>query len=147
LRQELTNHPDILNLNPETPLPSPTPITNLDAYSDASSEVGIGITIGEQWRAWRLLPGWKDKGRDIRWAEAVGFLFLATALMQQHQQNAHVKVFGDNWGVVEGWWKGRSRNQPTNNIFKLVHTISWDNSIHFHTEYVSTADNLADDPS
>ncbi|CAA7270000.1 unnamed protein product [Cyclocybe aegerita] len=52
------------------PIPRPTPIIDLVAYSDASSEVGIGITIGQKWRAWRLLPGWKANNRDIGWAEA-----------------------------------------------------------------------------
>jgi hypothetical protein len=38
------------------PIPGPFPIFNHDAYSDASSSMGIGITIGSHWRAWRLLP-------------------------------------------------------------------------------------------
>ena len=43
-------------------VPGPVPLTDLDAFSDASSGFGIGITIGEKWRAWRLLPGWKSDG-------------------------------------------------------------------------------------
>jgi hypothetical protein len=39
------------------PIPGPIPIVDYLAYSDASSEVGIGITIGDRWRAWRLLLG------------------------------------------------------------------------------------------
>ena len=31
------------------------------AYSDASS--GVGIVIGQRWRAWHLLPGWKTEMR------------------------------------------------------------------------------------
>ena len=125
----------------------PNFILDSAAYSDASSAVGIGITIGDQWRAWRLLPGWKTDGRDIGWAEAVGFLFLITALSENAQQNTYIKVYGDNRGVVEGWWKGRSRNPPTNDIFKLIHIISETIGARFVTEYVSTAHNPADDPS
>ncbi len=125
----------------------PNPILDSAAYSDASLEVGIGITIGDQWRAWRLLPGWKADGRDIGWAEAVGFLFLVTTLSENAQQNSHIKVYGDNRGVVEGWWKGRSRNPPTNDIFKLIHVISETVGALFLTEYVSTAHNPADKPS
>ena len=46
-------------------IPGPFPIVDANAYSDTSSEVGIGITIGNRWRAWRLLPGWKANSRDI----------------------------------------------------------------------------------
>jgi hypothetical protein len=63
------------------PIPGPAFVTDRDAFSDASSGVGIGIVIGgSQWRAWRLLPDWKTDGRDIGWAEAVGFELLARAL-------------------------------------------------------------------
>jgi len=86
-------------------IPTPTPIINVLAYSDASSEVGIGITIGERWRAWRLLPGWKTDGQDIGWVEAVGLLFLAIAIHSEynHHPGTHIVVYSDNHGVVEGW--------------------------------------------
>src|SRR5882757_6862830 len=45
-------------------IPGPKIILDIAAYSDASSETGIGITIGDRWRAWRLLPGWKENRRD-----------------------------------------------------------------------------------
>ena len=61
------------------------------------------VGIGDQWRAWRLLPGWKTDGQDIGWAEAVGFLFLITAISENAQQNTYIKVYGFNWGVIEGW--------------------------------------------
>ena len=100
-------------------VPGPVTVHDVDAFSDASSGVGIGITVCSKWRAWCLLPGWKAEDRNIGWAEAIGFEFLVASLCrfvcQPHQR--HVKVFGDNRGVVEGWWKGRSRNKPTNEVF------------------------------
>lgn len=129
-------------------IPGPTPIEDAAAYSDASSEIGIGITIGERWRAWRLLPGWKTERRDIGWAEAVGFLLLTITLASiGREPGTHLKVFGDNRGVVEGWWKGRSRNPPTNSIFRLVHIISESSELKFHTYYVPSGRNPADGPS
>ena len=44
------------------PIPGPNELIDLQAYSDASSGVGIAITIGNKWRAWRLLPGWSSDG-------------------------------------------------------------------------------------
>ena len=38
------------------PIPGPVPLSDLQAFSDASSGFGIGITLGHRWRAWRLLP-------------------------------------------------------------------------------------------
>lgn len=128
----------------------PQPIIDTRAFSDASSEVGIGIVIDERWRAWRLLPGWKAERRDIGWAEAVGFLFLITTILELWKERArgvHFRVFGDNNGVVEGWWRGRSRNWPTNTIFRRIHQASTDADATFHTRYVTSEENPADDPS
>ena len=54
-------------------IPGPCNVKDYGAFSDASSGVGIAIVIAGHWRAWRLIPGWKAEGRDIGWAEAVGF--------------------------------------------------------------------------
>ena len=130
-------------------IPGPIVIDDFEAYSDASSGTGIGIVIGNRWRAWRLLPGWKSDGREIGWAEAVGFEFLVRSLCglicKSHKQ--HIKVFGDNRGVVEGWWKGRSRNKPTNEVFRRVHELEKARNITFHSRYVASRLNPADDPS
>jgi hypothetical protein len=128
---------------------APLPIHDINAFSDASSEVGIGIIIGEGWRAWRLLPGWKGDNRDIGWAEAVGFFLLALTLVQT-QPNTRGKgflVYGDNKGVVEGWWRGRSRNWPTNLVFRSITAYCETVGIEVHTSYVRSAENPADGPS
>lgn len=130
------------------PIPGgPCIVHDLNAYSDASSGFGIGIIIGEQWRAWRLRPGWKKDGRDIGWAEAVGFLFLVITVLPSCSQGATYKVYGDNIGVVEGWWTGRSRNRQTNNIFRLVHAFSDASGSTFVTRYIPSKANPADKPS
>jgi hypothetical protein len=104
-------------------IPGPCTVTDPNAFSDASSGMGIAIWIDGWWRAWRLIPGWKADSRDIGWAEAIGFEFLVLSIIQRSQPNPLpcFKVYGDNRGVVEGWWKGRSRNRPTNTVFKRVH--------------------------
>ena len=109
---------DTLN-SPRTshPIPGPANVIDKHAFSDASSGFGIGITIGIKWRAWRLVPGWKADSRDIVWAEAVGFELLARTLCAESKPGQYFRVFGDNKGVVEGWWKGRSRNWETNKVF------------------------------
>ena len=86
-------------------IPGDCQITDVGAYSDASLSVGIGITIGNKWQAWRLLPGWKSGGRDIGWAEAIGMELLIRTILSANTLQG-VQVFGDNTGVVEGWWTG-----------------------------------------
>lgn len=131
-------------------IPTPRPVIDLRAFSDASSEVGIGVVIGKRWRAWKLVPGWKSDKRDIGWAEAVGFWLLTAIIVAVHPErepDTHFKVYGDNQGVVEGWWKGRSRNWPTNLIFRQIHELCESSDVTFHTRYVPSAHNPADEPS
>ncbi|OBZ66761.1 hypothetical protein A0H81_13225 [Grifola frondosa] len=63
-------------------IPRPVEVFDPWTYSDASSECGIGVCVGDRWRAWRLLPGWKGDGREIGWAEAVGFEFAIKILLK-----------------------------------------------------------------
>jgi hypothetical protein len=125
----------------------PHTITDLEAYSDASSAMGIGITIGKKWRAWRLLPGWNKDGKDIGWAEAIGFELLISSLLASHPPSGHLKVYGDNRGVVEGWWNGRSRNKPTNMVFRRIHRKTADANCTIYSRYIPSKDNPADGPS
>jgi hypothetical protein len=129
------------------PIPGLCTLIELQAFSDASSEFGIGIVIRGRWRAWRLIPGWKRDERDIGWAEGLGFELLARTVGACSSPGEHYKLFGDNQGVVEGWWNGRSRNRQTNGVFKRVHELSTRLDCTFHTRYVPSADNPADAPS
>jgi hypothetical protein len=56
------------------------------------------MIINDLWRAWRL-PGWKTKGRDISWAEAVGFELLVSSVLATSQPGQFFRYFGNNWGV------------------------------------------------
>lgn len=133
----------------ERKIPGTVEPVDISAYSDASSDVGIGIIIGDWWRAWRLLPDWKTHGgvvRDISWAEAIGFELLVDAVLDLVPYGQHVKLYGDNNGVVQGWWNGRSRNIQVNEVFKCIHNKLeaagvWGT---IHTAYVRSAENPAD---
>ena len=129
------------------PLPWPRPLTDYDAYSDASSGFGVAITVGPRWRAWRLADGWKSQGRDIQWAEAVGFELLALCVCALSSEGEHILLYGDNRGVVEGWWKRCSANKPTNHVFRRILQQSEDCGRAIHTRYVPSARNPADGPS
>ena len=129
------------------PIPTPSPLSDYNAYSDASSGVGITITIGPKWRAWQLFPGWKSQGRDIQWAEAIGFELLIRHLLTISKEGEHITVYGDNRGVVEGWWKKSSANKPTNKVFRRILEVSESSNRTIYRRYVPSAENPADAPS
>jgi hypothetical protein len=150
-------------------IPGPAEIFDPQAYSDASGGYGIGIVICGHWRAYRLLPGWKGTGeRDITWAEAVGFEILVRIISREESSSgkqikvchyhtyckyshpnypSHYQVYGDNQGVVEGWWNGRSRNRATNTVFRRIHQVLGEKGFTVHTRYIPSKHNPADDPS
>lgn len=133
------------------PIPYPRQLVDLAAFSDASSGIGIAITVGDRWRAWRLIPGWRTLGgeRDIGWAEAVGFQLLVLSVTGALGVDEHYRLFGDNLGVIEGWHNRRSRNTCVNGVFRqiLEHLHSAGDTECIHTAYVPSAHNPADGPS
>lgn len=132
-------------------IPAPVQLLDVGAFSDASSGVGVAIVVHGRWRAWRLIPGWQTLHgqRDIGWAEAIGFECLVRHLYNTSSTGRHFTVYGDNKGVVEGWWNGRSRNRPVNEVFKRLHSfIGTVDPLHsFHSVYITSSSNPADGPS
>ena len=128
-------------------IPGAQEVTEVHAYSDASSSVGIGIVIRDRWRVWALKPGWNTDGRDIGWAEAVGMELLIRSVTREVPPGTRFKIYGDNRGVVEGWWTGRSRNRQVNEVFKRIHSLLSTLRCTVHTQYVRSTSNPADGPS
>jgi hypothetical protein len=118
------------------------------AFSDTSSGIGLGIIVGNRWRAWRLIPGWKThNGKcDIGWAEAMAFELLIYTIAAIPDISSHILLQGDNTGVVKGWWEQRHRNQEVNRVFRRVSkfTHSLPSPFNVVTSYVASADNPVD---
>ena len=133
------------------PIFPPTPFIDPRAFSDASSGVGLGIIIGNTWRAWHLLPGWqfRDGQKDIGWAESVTFELLVHAIASMANIRGQVIVHGDNTGVVEGWKNGRHCNHATNTMFRQIHSflLTVPSHLDISTRYVQSEHNPADGPS
>ena len=140
--QRQLSHPTIFS-----PIREPQTPTEHRAYSDASSGVGVAITIGLRWRAWQLTPRWKSQGRDIQWAEAVGFELLVISLCELADEGDHILAYRDNRRVIEGWWKRCSTNRPTNHVFRRIIQYAEDHCRTIHTRYSLSAQNPADAPS
>ena len=123
------------------------PLTDYKAYSDASSSFSVVITIGPRWQAWQLVAGWKSQGRDIQWAEAVRFELLTLCVCSFSSKGEHIVLYGNNQGVVKGWWKCCSTNKLTNHVFQHVLQLSEDCRRKIHMRYVLSAKNPTDGPS
>lgn len=128
-------------------VPGAQEVIDVQAFSDASSSVGVGIVIGDWWNAWTLKSGWNIDGRDIVWAEAVGMELLIRFILTRVPRGTKFKVYRDNRGVVEGWWSGRSRNAQANEVFKRIHYLLRIHGCALYTKYVPSASNPADGPS
>ncbi len=129
------------------PVPGPVTVVDIGASSDASSGVGLGITIGNSWRAWRLLPGWQSHGRTIAWAEAVAFELLTRTVLRDASSHTHYRIYGDNTGVVDGWKHRRSHNQQVNLVFRRILDICEHAECDVHAAYVTSECNPSDAPS
>ena len=94
------------------PSRSLTPLLPLDLYIcvDASTSVGIGILINNQWEAWSLAPGWNSNGQDIGWVEAVAIKLAVMWLASSGYHNDCLTVNCDNTSVIQSFWKGDSHN-------------------------------------
>ena len=62
-------------------IPGDRHIYDTKGFSDASSSTGLGIILGNRWRAWKLLPGWNQNRRDIGWAEAIAMELLVRTIL------------------------------------------------------------------
>jgi hypothetical protein len=82
--------------SPLRPLPAPSQITDVDAFSDASSGVGIAFLVGHKWKAWRLLPNWQSDGRDIAWAESIALELMARAVVAEQGPTKSYRLYCDN---------------------------------------------------
>lgn len=138
---------DKLSSRIERSIPGPSQLIDFSASSDASSSTGIGIVIGSAWRAWELQGDWRRDKRDIAWAEAIGFELLIRTLLPTLSPGSHVRVYGDNKVVVEGWKRGSSRNERVNDVFKRIHSLQDEFQCYFHARYLQGSQNPSDNPS
>jgi hypothetical protein len=125
----------------------PVDVLDIGAFSDASGALGIGVVIGSEWRAWKLDKLWKRDGRDIQWAEAIGFELACRYVFARLPAGRHVRFWCDNISVVDGWRKGRSRNRQVNDVFKRLHAFLDSVGGAAYPRYVASAKNPADGPS
>ncbi len=130
-------------------IPIITPAEPLDVslMVDASTSWGLGLVLDGKWLAWELIQGWKSDGRDIGWAEMVVIELGLRTLIAKGLKDCHIVIRSDNQGVVGALLAGYSRNTQQNAILRRIVFLMQESGIWLSTVWISTKDNLADDPS
>jgi hypothetical protein len=108
---------------------------------------GIGFVWEGRWLAWHFLPGWKEEGRDIGWAEMVAIELALHAVVAARHRSVHLIIRSDNEGVVGATHAGKSHNSPSNLILRWIVDLFHDHDLWATITWISTKDNLADRPS
>jgi hypothetical protein len=133
--------------SPLRSIPAPTQVIDVNAFSDASSGIGLAFLVGHKWKAWRLLPKWNSDSRDIVWAESIALELMAQAVVAEHGQNTSYRLHCDNRIVVDGWPNGQSHNRHVNFTFRRLHDLAEKTNCIFLTQFILSALNPADGPS
>src|SRR5882724_11918693 len=75
-------------------------------WVDTLTDWGIRVILGKHWVAWKLRTGWKCKGRDIGWAEAIVLKLTILLLHHDGYMDCNIVIHGDNAGVIGSFHKG-----------------------------------------
>ena len=73
---------------------------DLGIFVDASTSWGIGIVIEGKWLAFRLLPLWKIRGRDICWLETIAVKLMIYILEAKGIHEATILIRSNNQGTI-----------------------------------------------
>ena len=118
-----------------------------ELYVDASTSWGIGLVFRGKWLAWELIPGWKDEGRDIGWAEMVAVELAMRTLISNGFHSCHVILRSDNQGVVGALKASQCRNSESNRVLRKIVGMIQTHKVWITTTWIPSAGNPADAPS
>jgi hypothetical protein len=128
-------------------LHAPPAISQVEFWVDASTSWGVGVVFDGAWQSWRFKPGWRAEGHDIGWAEMLAIeLGLRTAVAYGFR-DTHFRVKSDNTGVIGSLAKGKAYNLAHNRVLQRIVALMRMNGLWITSEYVASADNIADSPS
>jgi len=103
--------------------------------------------MGNKWLAWKLIEGWQTDSRDNNWGEMVAVELGLRAVIAAGYQRTSLIIRSDNFGVVQSLTTGVSKARQQNLILKKILNLSRIFDIKLEPTWVSTKDNLADNPS
>lgn len=123
------------------------PEVDIDIWVDASTSWGIGLVVGDRWKAWKFVKGWKSDRRDIGWAESAAIELAVAYLASLKRPNVSFVIHSDNQGAIGSFFKGRGRNADSNLCIRRASVIMMNGAFDITPVYVASAVNRADEPS
>lgn len=123
---------------------TPRAFADLAISVDASTDWGIGVTIGSLWCAWKTLSGWRGPSRDIGWLEGLAVELTCYLLEAKGIRDSQVLINSDNQGIIGAFGKGRSRNFQVNLSIRRSGTCLYACNNTLDLRYVKSEDNPAD---
>lgn len=123
---------------------TPRAFADLAISVDASTDWGIGVTIGSLWCAWKILSGWRGPSRDIGWLEGLAVELTCYLLEAKGIRDSQVLINSDNQGIIGAFGKGRSRNFQVNLSIRRSGTCLYACNNTLDLRYVKSEDNPAD---
>ncbi|KAE8262204.1 hypothetical protein A4X03_0g2633 [Tilletia caries] len=115
-------------------------------YTDACGS-GAGVVLAGCVAAYSLDSSWREGGRDIMWAEAVGAELGLHHLVASGTPDGPVRVYVDNTAVEAGFRNGRVQNEAANECLERVFHFASLHNIVVRPAHVTSQDNPADGPS
>jgi hypothetical protein len=128
-------------------LAKPPPATFIEFWVDASSSWGIGIILGDEWNAWKLVPSWDKDGHNIGWAKIIAIELGLLFAIHQGFMDTHFMVKSDNQGVIQAIQGDKSRSPVQNLVLQKITLLLSQYGRWILSLYVPSVDNLADVPS
>ena len=103
--------------------------------------------IHDCWASFRFAPTFRQRHRDIAWAEAIAVELLLHAIQFFPITYHRLLLFCDNSVVADRWRIGHSRNVFVNHVFRRIATFLKNHHWQLQIKYIASADNPADAPS
>ena len=105
------------------------------------------IIVHDRWASWKLASGWTSGNCDIGWAETIALEIAIPWLVAENYNNTIVVIHSDNTGVIGTYNNSCSRNPENNLSLQCTTTALAHQGLTISPVYVSSALNLADNPS
>jgi hypothetical protein len=128
-------------------LVQPPALANCRCWVDASTLYGVGVVLDDSWDAWQLADGWDINSRKIGWAEMLAIELGLRSAIARGYHDATIIICSDNMGIIGALEGGKSRNLEHNWVLQRIVTLMRTNNIYIKSVYVSSAENVADNPS
>lgn len=120
------------------------PPVDIQLSVDASTEWGIGLSVGDEWDAWRLTGRSRSSHQHIGWLEALAVKFAVQLLQAHGYTNTHFLIRSDNQGVIGAWRCGRGKNFLINLAIRHAERITLSSHLDISLEYIISVENPAD---